>query len=183
VPQITTRRTTTQDHRYLLEERLASAANPNQEIFEVVIFEQNSQAGGVWNLTGSDDQFATPMYPACRSIVPIDLLQYSGISYDEDTALFPKNPSVAKYLLGYAHNLETRGLIRYKTEVLNVSRQTTPAPDQMTWRVKTCEYGISGSVSFSRQTGDILGAEVLVHTFGAVSRAQFLSSSVSQFFI
>jgi cation diffusion facilitator CzcD-associated flavoprotein CzcO len=133
-----------------LEERLAASEDPIDEIFKVVIFEQNSKAGGVWNQTKADVQFATPMYPACTSIVPTDMMRYSDFPYQEETALFPKNPSLARYLHAYARDLEERGTIEYNTEVIKVCRRLTAGPNQLKWEVEIRKGGLSGLVSFSR---------------------------------
>ncbi|EKD19712.1 thiol-specific monooxygenase [Drepanopeziza brunnea f. sp. 'multigermtubi' MB_m1] len=101
--------------KYLLAER--SKSHPDEEYFQVTIFERAPAPGGIWYQTAADDEFATPMYPACSTNVPRTMMQYEGVEYPKDTALFPENTVVQEYLQSYARELHDRGIIRYGEEV------------------------------------------------------------------
>ncbi|KAL2060914.1 hypothetical protein VTL71DRAFT_8966 [Oculimacula yallundae] len=104
--------------KYLLAERTNEF--PNEECFEVTIFERKDQAGGIWNQTEADDKFATPMYPACNTNVPRTMMQYTGVPYPDNTPLFPRNTVVKDYLQAYAKELEDRNIIKYNCDITAV---------------------------------------------------------------
>ena len=90
--------------RYLLAENL-----------HVVVYERRSEAGGVWNYTTIEDDFATPIYDELETNVPRSMMTYSNFPWNRNTSLFPKHEVVKQYLESYAAHLP----INYNTEVSN----------------------------------------------------------------
>ncbi|TVY44217.1 Thiol-specific monooxygenase [Lachnellula subtilissima] len=144
--------------KYLMAER--HGAFPNQEYFEVVVFDQNAQAGGVWNQTPADDPYATPIYPSCNTNVPRNMMEYSGVPYPEDTPLFPTNTAVAKYLHDYARELEDRGIIKYNSRVINIRRCQHQARN--IWQVTVQLVGRGGGMEELKYYDDVI---VVLGTF------------------
>ncbi|KAF2090732.1 FAD/NAD(P)-binding domain-containing protein [Saccharata proteae CBS 121410] len=120
-----------------------------EKAFEkIVVFEQRSSPGGLWNYTpeGADDgsfsvpktrptkddferpvwrtkkqkeaQFISPIYERLETNIPKKLMRFSDLPFPETSQLFPTHPTVRAYLEEYAK--EVQHLIRYQTQVLNV---------------------------------------------------------------
>ena len=126
----------------LIRSRYLLAENP---FIDIVIFEQRSSVGGIWNYTplppkpngpvngdlntssapkAMDTIMAdlpklnTPMYEGLESNLPHMLMQYSDTPFPKGTQLFPKRETVLQYLGDYAS--EIMSLIRFDNQIVDV---------------------------------------------------------------
>ncbi|KAL3422934.1 Thiol-specific monooxygenase 4 [Phlyctema vagabunda] len=111
---------------------------------KIVIYEQQSEVGGVWNYTpniagktiapqttpnGPLDEpiwpkgasvplFSNPMYDHLNTNIPKDLMRFSDSSFLDNSLLFPSREDVQEYLVRYSQDV--RGLISFSTQVQDV---------------------------------------------------------------
>ncbi|KXX77578.1 Thiol-specific monooxygenase [Madurella mycetomatis] len=116
-----------------------------QQAFDkVVIFEQRSDVGGVWNYSpnpsetlhvpqesadcapdpplrhpgGDAPVFASPMYDLLHTNIPRGLMPFSDLAFPENTLIFPSRQDVQDYLVQYAKDI--RHLIQFSTQVKDI---------------------------------------------------------------
>ncbi|KAL2023843.1 hypothetical protein VTK56DRAFT_1110 [Thermocarpiscus australiensis] len=131
-----------------------------QNAFEsIVIFEQQSQVGGVWNYSPKASQtlhvpqvnpycppdpplrsqgeeapiFPSPMYDVLHTNIPRDLMGFSDFPMPKDLLIFPSREDVQNYLVEYARDI--RHLIKFSTQVKDIRLRQTEGKDQ--WDVDT----------------------------------------------
>lgn len=114
----------------------------------IVVFEQQDEAGGVWNYTGRPPApypvpqqdpflapdaplpgshgrppiFPSPMYEKLHANIPRTLMRFSDKEFPSDSWLFPRRETIQQYLVEYAQDV--RGLIKFCFQVSRIS----PAP-------------------------------------------------------
>jgi cation diffusion facilitator CzcD-associated flavoprotein CzcO len=119
----------------------------------IVIYEQQSEVGGVWNysavasptihvpqvsascppdppiLSGTTPPvFPTPMYNVLHTNIPSRLMAFSDLSFPETSLVFPSREDVQDYLVKYSQ--EIRHLIRFSTLVRDVQLRQENGKDQ-----------------------------------------------------
>ena len=109
----------------------------DQDGFEVHVFERDTHLGGTWAPSRT--------YPGLRTNNSKRTYEFSDFPYPDDTADFPFAEDVRKYLEAYADRFNVRPLIRFQSEVTDVSRSTID-PDKLTVTVKSSEGEQSESV-------------------------------------
>jgi dimethylaniline monooxygenase (N-oxide forming) len=83
--------------------------------FDVIAFEKESAAGGVW--------IEPRTYPGLRTNNSRDTYSFSDHPYDRSADLFPTAEQVRRYLASYVDRFELAPLIRLSTEVVSVCRR------------------------------------------------------------
>lgn len=83
--------------------------------FDVIAFEKESAAGGVW--------IESRTYPGLRTNNSRDTYSFSDHPYDRSADLFPTAAQVRRYLASYVARFELTPLIRLSTEVVSVRRR------------------------------------------------------------
>ncbi|KAF2485777.1 hypothetical protein BDY17DRAFT_322589 [Neohortaea acidophila] len=155
--------------KYLLAERAFS---------RIVIFEQRSKVGGLWNhvplgpkdeeslpvpqtspdagldqrtqggTDGSPQSFISPMYDRLEANIPRNLMRYSDLEWPEECPLYPRHEQALEYIRRYGQDVEH--LIESSTQVLDVRLD-----EDHKWQVKTQLLSSSNG-------------EITEHTFDAV---------------
>jgi cation diffusion facilitator CzcD-associated flavoprotein CzcO len=114
----------------------------SQKTFEeVLIYEQQTEVGGVWNYnpkpsptqhvpqvsgfasTDPPVQIApsvqsTPMYDVLHTNIPGPLMKYSDLNFSRTSTIFPSRESVQRYLVKYSYDI--REHIRFQNRVVDV---------------------------------------------------------------
>lgn len=133
-----------------------------QGAFEsVVVFEQNSEVGGVWNYEkvapvpnpvpqtnpfcppdkpsrlGQDDDdspptYPNPMYYKLHANIPKTLMAYSDQPFPADCWVFPSRQTIQDYVVKYSQDV--RDLIKFCFQVTSVELQPEDGRDR--WRVR-----------------------------------------------
>jgi cation diffusion facilitator CzcD-associated flavoprotein CzcO len=85
---------------------------PNQDGFDVTMFEKGPELGGVWA--------ASRTYPGLRANNPRETYAFSDFPYPETADDFPTAEQVRSYLNSYADHFGLRPLMRLSTEVVSV---------------------------------------------------------------
>jgi len=83
--------------------------------FDVIAFEKESAAGGVW--------IESRTYPGLRTNNSRDTYSFSDHPYDRSADLFPTAEQVRRYLASYVDRFELAPLIRLSSEVVSVCRR------------------------------------------------------------
>ena len=83
--------------------------------FDVIAFEKESAAGGVW--------IESRTYPGLRTNNSRDTYSFSDHQYARSADLFPTADQVRQYLASYVDRFELAPLIRLSTEVVSVCRR------------------------------------------------------------
>ncbi|KAL8898414.1 MAG: hypothetical protein Q9207_006709 [Kuettlingeria erythrocarpa] len=89
---------------------------------KIKIFEQRATAGGIWNYSDSGNTNAqedsgggncsdstlipSPMYDGLESNIPLSIMQYSDVSFPNNTPLLPDWQTILQYLKDYARDTE-----------------------------------------------------------------------------
>ena len=99
---------------------------------EVIVFEQGSTLGGLWqeNINSTD----TPLYPSLKTNLPIQLMGFFDFPFTQEFTTpgegdYPGPEAVAKYLSAYANHKRLVSLIRFDHQVIEV------APESTGWRL------------------------------------------------
>ena len=99
---------------------------------EVIVFEQGSTLGGLWqeNINFTD----TPLYPSLKTNLPIQLMGFFDFPFTQEFTTpgegdYPGPEAVAKYLSAYANHKRLVSLIRFDHQVIKV------APESTGWRL------------------------------------------------
>ncbi|KAK3325848.1 FAD/NAD(P)-binding domain-containing protein [Apodospora peruviana] len=128
----------------------------------IVIFEQQSEVGGVWNYSprpsqilhvpqtsafcppdpplrsrGTPPVFPSPMYEVLHTNIPRSLMQFSDLAFPSDSLIFPTREHVQEYLVTYAQDI--RHLIRFSAQVQDVRLRQVDGRDQ--WYVDVLALG------------------------------------------
>ncbi|KAK3377763.1 FAD/NAD(P)-binding domain-containing protein [Podospora didyma] len=144
-----------------------------QKAFEsIVVFEQQSEVGGVWNYSpkasstlhvpqvsasippdppiepeGTAPVFPSPMYQVLHTNIPRALMRFSDLPFPEDSLIFPTREAVQDYLVAYARDI--RHLIKFSTQVLDVRlRQGETGKDQWDVDVRSLMTGEITSATY-----------------------------------
>lgn len=126
-----------------------------QQAFDrVVIFEQQSDVGGVWNYSPNPSGtlhvpqesadcvpdpplrspgegapvFPSPMYELLHTNIPRGLMPFSDLAFPENTLIFPSRQDVQDYLVQYAQAV--RHLIQFSTQVKDIRLRQEAGKDQ-----------------------------------------------------
>lgn len=119
----------------------------------VVIFEQQSEVGGVWNYSPKPSEtlpvpqvradcapdpplqdgheapvFPSPMYEVLHTNIPRALMPFSDLEFPKSSLIFPSRQDVQKYLEQYAEDI--RHLIQFSTQVKDVRLSQVGGKDQ-----------------------------------------------------
>ncbi|MGW4245578.1 flavin-containing monooxygenase [Nocardia sp. NPDC004722] len=92
---------------------LVTAKVMRDDGFEVVVFDKEDAAGGVW--------VEARTYPGLRTNNSRDTYAYSEHPYPESADVFPTAPQVRDYLASYVERFGLASLLRLSTEVIRVS--------------------------------------------------------------
>ncbi|WP_162958236.1 flavin-containing monooxygenase [Nocardia yunnanensis] len=92
---------------------LVTAKVMRDDGFEVVVFDREAAAGGVW--------IETRTYPGLRTNNSRDTYAYSDHPYPESADVFPNAAQVRDYLASYVERFGLKPLLRLYTEVIRVS--------------------------------------------------------------
>src|SRR4029434_4878493 len=93
---------------------LAAAKVLKQDGFEIMVFEKESELGGVWA--------ASRTYPGLRANNSRDSYAFSDFPYPDTADEFPTAEQIRAYLNAYTDRFGLRPLIRLSTEVVSVRR-------------------------------------------------------------
>lgn len=130
-----------------------------QDAFEVVVYEQNPEVGGVWFYSrkpseklyvpqtspfcapdppvkpddGGSPVFASPMYELLHTNIPWTIMKYGDLDFPMDSLIFPSRQGVEDYLIEYSQDL--RHLIQFSTQVKNVALRREDNHDK--WDITT----------------------------------------------
>jgi cation diffusion facilitator CzcD-associated flavoprotein CzcO len=85
--------------------------------------------GGAWF------EFISPIYDDLDTNIPHSIMEYSNQRFPDGTPLFPRHEVVLGYLERYAD--EVRHLVRFGTEVVNVSPAIEASSEKEKWVVRT----------------------------------------------
>ncbi|CAN8095502.1 unnamed protein product [Discula destructiva] len=139
-----------------------------QEAFEVVVYEQNPEVGGVWLYSrkpsdklyvpqtspfcapdppaepghGDAPVVASPMYDLLHTNIPWTIMKYGDLDFPKDSLIFPPRQVVEDYLIDYSHDV--RHLISFSTKVKAVDLRRDGHQDK--WDIKS-EHLITGAQS------------------------------------
>lgn len=100
----------------------------------VTIVERGGDLGGVWEPSRS--------YPDVQTQSPKDLYRYTDKAMPDSYPEWPKGPQVHAYLADYAREHGLTGLIRFKTDVVQMNRRPDSRPG---WQLEL--RGADGSAS------------------------------------
>lgn len=92
---------------------LVTAKVMRDDGFEVVVFDKEDAAGGVW--------IAARTYPGLRTNNSRDTYAYTDHPYPESADVFPTAAQVREYLASYVERFGLTPLLRLSTEVIRVS--------------------------------------------------------------
>jgi cation diffusion facilitator CzcD-associated flavoprotein CzcO len=106
---------------------LAAARWLNREGFNPILFEQGDRLGGQW----SADARYSGIWPSMHTNTCREMTQFSDLTHEVGTPLYPSNQSMLAYLNRYADHFDLRRCIKLRTRVLDV-RQSAGG-----WRVRT----------------------------------------------
>lgn len=130
-----------------------------QQAFEVVVFEQNPEAGGVWLYNRKPSTklhvpqtspfcapdppvkpedadapvYASPMYELLHTNIPWTIMKYGDLDFPKDSLIFPSRQVVEDYLVEYSQDV--RHLISFSTQVKAVNLRREQNQDK--WDVET----------------------------------------------
>lgn len=147
----------------------ATRALLDEKCFNITVFEQRSQLGGLWNHTAETEQHKVPsedpnlvtepfineskdftwpsaVYDTLDANIPVDMLAFSDKPMDSQFPLFPTHYQVLSYLKEYGEIV--KHLIKFATQVLEVKQL-----ENLDWSVIT---------------RPVLGSEVTEQIFDAV---------------
>src|ERR1700674_2947840 len=103
---------------------LAAAKTFDARGHKVIILERSGDLGGVWEPARS--------YPGVQTQSPKDLYRYTDKAMPASYPEWPNGPQVYAYLAQYARDHRLDRLIRFNTEVLQMSRRPDSRPG---WRL------------------------------------------------
>ncbi|GAB1315025.1 monooxygenase [Madurella fahalii] len=138
----------------------------------VVIFEQQSDVGGVWNYSSKPSEtlhvpqvsadcapdpplqspgedapvFPSPMYELLHTNIPRALMPFSDLAFPESTLIFPSRKDVQDYLVQYAKDI--RHLIKFSTQVRDVRLRQESGKDQWDVDVVCLRTGNASSATY-----------------------------------
>lgn len=139
-----------------------------QAFSKIDVYEQRSNVGGIWNLSGNRrsqrvdvpqtnprygmadplDQsleFESPLYDYLETNIPKTLMAYSDLPFADDLPLYPKHEDVLRYLEEYAEPV--KHLVRFQTQVIDLhplkrrQEQTSPLKQIWTLTARDLESG------------------------------------------
>jgi siroheme synthase (precorrin-2 oxidase/ferrochelatase) len=88
--------------------------------FDVTVYEQNSEVGGVWNY----EPGATAMYESLRTNLPKEIMSYNPESpFKESGDSFVSHREVLAYLVDFSYNHHLRQHIKFRTKVTSVTKR------------------------------------------------------------
>ncbi|KAL8418321.1 hypothetical protein RB594_001796 [Gaeumannomyces avenae] len=138
---------------------------------EIVIFEQSTEVGGVWNYSktptstlrvpqtdpfcppdppifpadGAPALFPSPMYDLLHTNIPSPLMRFSDLAFPPGLPIFPPREAVQDYLVEYSQDV--RSLVRFSTRVKDVRLRRDGDIDQ--WDMDTEATDGSNAKSFT----------------------------------
>lgn len=101
--------------------------------FEVVIFERGSAVGGTW--VYENDCGRQFLYKNLHINTSKRLTAFSDLPFPEDTQRIPDHRDVAKYLAAYADRFGLTKIVRFGTEVRELSPVPVPGSQRPKWKV------------------------------------------------
>lgn len=130
-----------------------------QQAFEIVVYEQNPEVGGVWLYSrrpteelhvpqtsafcppdppvksedGNAPLFASPMYELLHTNIPWTIMKYGDLDFPKDSLIFPSRQVVQEYLVEYSQDV--RHLISFSTKVNSVNLKRQGSQDK--WDIET----------------------------------------------
>lgn len=130
-----------------------------QQCFEVVVYEQNPEVGGVWLYSRKPSDklyvpqtspfcepdppvipndadgpvFASPMYELLHTNIPWTIMKYGDLDFPKDSLIFPSRQGVEDYLVEYSQDV--RHLISFATQVKAVNLRREDNQDK--WDIET----------------------------------------------
>src|SRR5215472_16115318 len=93
---------------------LVTAKVLTQDGFDVVVFEKEREAGGVWS--------SSRTYPGLRANNSRESYAFSDFPYPDTADEFPTAEQIRAYLRAYIDRFGLRSLIRLSTEVVSITR-------------------------------------------------------------
>ncbi|KAK5656312.1 hypothetical protein OQA88_4692 [Cercophora sp. LCS_1] len=125
-----------------------------QKTFDTIdVFEQQPEVGGVWNYSqkpsetlhvpqesaftppdpplrpeGAPPTFPSPMYDLLHTNIPHRLMQFSDLSFPENSLIFPSRDFVQNYLVKYSD--EVRHIIKFSSQVKDIRIRQVNGRDQ-----------------------------------------------------
>lgn len=121
----------------------ANYLNAQAAFDRVVVFEQQLEAGGVWNYSpvapgplpvpqASPPVFPSPLYDRLHANISKPLMGFSDQPFPSASCVFPFREDIHQYLLRYARHL--RALVSFGFLVTNISH--LPGPGRDRWRLQ-----------------------------------------------
>ncbi|KAF8635656.1 hypothetical protein AX15_000287 [Amanita polypyramis BW_CC] len=98
---------------------------PEHSSWDIVLFEQRNDVGGVW----LPDPYPEPpptvpgtaLYPGLHTNTPVPLMTYPGFPFPAGTYLYPSHEFMESYLVRYAHHYDLSPYIRLNHQILSSS--------------------------------------------------------------
>jgi dimethylaniline monooxygenase (N-oxide forming) len=97
---------------------LATGRWLKREGFEPVLFEQGGGLGGQW----SGDPRCSGIWPSMHTNTCREMTQFSDLSHDVGTPLYPSNRTMLAYLKRYAEHFDLQSRIRLRTRVVELAQ-------------------------------------------------------------
>jgi len=101
---------------------------------DVTIFEMGSYVGGQW--VYENDSGRSPAYKTLHINSPKSLTRFSDYPFPDDCQTFPSHTDMHDYLESYAKHFGVRNLIRFNSEVDEVTPLFDPETEPPRWQVK-----------------------------------------------
>jgi thioredoxin reductase len=90
--------------------------------FDVAVYEQNSEVGGVWNY----EPGATAMYESLRTNLPKEIMSFKPENpFKESGDSFVSHREVLAYLVDFSYNHHLRQHIKFRTNVTSVTKRNS----------------------------------------------------------
>jgi thioredoxin reductase len=109
---------------------------------EVVVLEQRTSIGGIWNRDAAAPDCENPVYDGLGVNLPIELMAFWDVPFErseDECGSFVSHTTVQLYLERYADVHDLQRLVRFGTKVLNVERQT--GGNEGGWLVESVAIG------------------------------------------
>ena len=96
---------------------------------EVVIFEQRTSVGGIWNRDAAVKAHENPVYDGLGMNLPRELMAFWDLPFeheeDDPIGSFVPHAAVQRYLQRYAHTHGLEQLVRFGTRVSSVEQESS----------------------------------------------------------
>lgn len=98
-----------------------------QNGFQVTVYEQSNDVGGVWNYSPG----SSAMYESLRTNLPKEIMAFNQQNpFDASSSSFPTHYEVQAYLRSLVDTYRIRHLIKFRHKVVNISKIATDHCDQ-----------------------------------------------------